>query len=104
MTLHAKLAVISLAAATFLGGCATVEKMDQPTYERLQKQARSAFDKSASVNSAWTTAEDALKNAAEAAQQGDWANAIKLAKKARDHSELAYKQYEAQKNPAVVLD
>jgi len=104
MNLHPKLAAISLAAAIFLGGCATVEKMDQPTYERLNKQAQAAFDKSASVNYSWTTAEEALANANESAQQGDWANAIKLVKKARDHSELAYKQYEAQKNPTPTLD
>lgn len=104
MKLHPMLVVISLSATTLLGGCATVEKMDKPTYDRLQKQAKAAFDKSASVNYAWTTAEDAMESADEAAQKGDWENAIKLVKKVRQHSELAYKQYEAEKNPAVVLD
>jgi uncharacterized protein YceK len=90
--------------ATLLTGCATVEKMDKPTYERLHAEAKAAFDKSNSVQYAWTTAEDALEMADEAARKGDWESAIKQVKKAKEHSNLAYEQYEREHGKGPVYD
>lgn len=90
--------------AALLTGCATVEKMDKPTYDRLQAKAKSALDKSDSVQNSWTTAEDALEKAAEAAKNSDWETAIKQVKRSQAQSELAYRQYEQEKNKGPVYD
>lgn len=90
--------VAALLGTLVLTGCATVEKMDQPTYQRLHAKATKAFEKSQSVQYAWTTAEDALEKAESAAKEGDWETAIKQVKRAHQQSDLAYKQYESEKN------
>jgi len=95
---------ILLLTSAIISGCATTEKMDQPTYERLLSQAKQSIAKSDSVKYTWTNSEDAITKADEAAKAGDWATAIREAKKAREFSELAYEQYEAQKNAGPALD
>lgn len=100
----AKHLIAAMLGTIVLTGCATVEKMDQPTYERLHANAKKAFEKSQSVQYAWTTAEDALEKAEIAAKEGDWDTAIKQAKRARQQSELAYQQYESQKNSGPSFD
>ena len=88
----------------FLYGCATTEKMDQPTYERLHAQAKKSIERSDSVRYTWTNSVDAMEKADAAAKSGDWATAIKEVKLAREYSELAYEQYKNQKEAVPVLD
>lgn len=104
MKFTTKTALAILVGTVLLSGCATTEKMDQPTYERLAAKAKEAIAKSDSVKYTWTNSEDAMEKAEEAAKNGDWATAIKEVKAAREFSELAYKQYEQEKNPVPVLD
>ena len=104
MKFTTKTALAILIGSLLLGGCATTEKMDQPTYERLAAKAKEAIAKSDSVKYTWTNSEDAMEKAEEAAKNGDWPTAIKEVKQAREFADLAYQQYEREKNPVVVLD
>lgn len=104
MKVTSNLLLATLASAALLAGCATTEKMDQPTYERHLAKAKEAISKSDAVRYTWTNSEDAMEKAEEAAKNGDWATAIKQAKQAREYSELAYQQYQREMNPKVILD
>jgi len=104
MKFATKTAMAILLGTVLLSGCATAEKMDQPTYERLAAKAKEAIAKSDSVKYTWTNSEDAMEKAEEAAKSGDWAKAIKEVKLAREFSELAYQQYEHEQNPVPALD
>ena len=99
-----KLIATAILGAALLTGCATVEKMDKPTYDRLSSEAKAAFDKSNSVQYAWTTAEDAFEKADEAAKKGDWEGAIKHVKYIKEQSQLAYQQYEREQGKGPVFD
>ncbi|MDX5151044.1 MAG: hypothetical protein R3188_01090 [Acidiferrobacterales bacterium] len=99
-----KMLLTTLIGTALLAGCATTDKMDQPTYERHLAKARDAISKSDAVRYTWTNSENAMEKAEEAAKNGDWATAIKQAKLAREFSELAYQQYEREKNSVPVLD
>lgn len=94
----------TLIGTALLAGCATTDKMDQPTYERHLAKARDAISKSDAVRYTWTNSENAMEKAEEAAKNGDWATAIKQAKLAREFSVLAYRQYEREKNSVPILD
>jgi len=104
MKTNSNKALAVLIATALLGGCATTDKIDQPTYERHLTKARDAIAKTDAVRYTWTNSEDAMEKAEEAAKNGDWATAIKQAKQAREFSELAYQQYQREKNPVPFLD
>ena len=104
MKLTANTAAAMLLGISLLGGCATTEKMDQPTYDRLAAKAKDAIAKTDSVHYTWTNSEDAMEKADAAAKSGDWATAIKEVKLAREFADLAYEQYQREKNPVPVLD
>jgi len=99
-----KMITTVMLGTALLAGCATVEKMDKPTYDRLQAKAKAALDKSDSVQNSWTTAEDALEKAEAAAKNGDWETAIKQVKKSRSQSELAYEQHRQEQSKGPVYD
>jgi hypothetical protein len=104
MKISSKSALATLFGAALMTGCATTEKMDQPTYERLLAKAKTAIAKSDSVRYTWTNSEDAMEKADAAAKNGDWATAIKEVKLARKFSEMAYEQHQREKDAVPVLD
>jgi hypothetical protein len=91
-----------LATLLILGGCASQggatssSSGDKGAYETALAEASAAFKKSEGTRSAWSTADDDLKKAEEKAKEGDYEGAIKLAKKAKSHSDLAAVQGEEQ--------
>ncbi|MCL6555445.1 MAG: hypothetical protein K6T56_03675 [Burkholderiales bacterium] len=97
-----KQVLITLAAAGFLAlaGCQTTPSQPQAAATpALSDEAKAALAKAeADVKAAdakgalWTTAEDALKAAKEAAQKGDSAAVIKHAKTASEHAALGLAQ------------
>lgn len=91
----------SIAIALVCTGCASMDTPNKSNYERVLGEAQAAFDKSAMMKHAWSTADDALTDAKKAADAGDWATAIKLAKKAREHSELAQAQAVSETNADI---
>jgi len=104
MKITSKMVLAALVSTALLAGCATTEKMDQPTYKRHLAKAKEAITKSDAVQYTWTNSEEAMEKAEDAAKSGDWATAIKEAKLAREFSELAYQQYQREKNPVPALD
>ncbi len=80
-------------AATLASGGA-----DANAFNKAYAEAEAAFKKSDGAEAAWTTSEDALKDAKEAAAKGEFENAIKLANLAKSTSEEALAQQAAQKN------
>ena len=86
------------AIALLSAGCATTDTPNKTNYERVLGEAQAAFDKSNMMKGAWLTAEDALDDAKKAAEAGDWEKAMKLANKAKAHSEIAQEQAMAEAN------
>ncbi|KPK11206.1 MAG: hypothetical protein AMJ68_06850 [Acidithiobacillales bacterium SG8_45] len=87
-----------IAIALLSAGCATTDTPNKANYERVLGEAQAAFDKSNMMKAAWLTAEDALDDAKKAAEAGDWEKAMKLANKAKAHSEIAQQQAMAEAN------
>ena len=99
--------LIALAAAAALAaGCATApkekpaeppaaEKPSGPSPAALQAiaEAEAAIKEAKALNWIWRDTEKFLKKARKAAEKGDNAKAIKLARKAREQAELAVNQY-----------
>lgn len=97
--------LLALTAASLmtLGGCATqtttAPKAAEAAKPTISAEAQSALDAAkAAVKEAkskgglWTTAENALKAAEEAAGKGDSAGVIKNAKTASEHAKLGMEQ------------
>jgi murein lipoprotein len=91
------LLALTTAALLSLSGCATNQAASQPATAEAAKPALSAEAQAAlsaakadvkdakSKGALWTTAENALKAAETAAEQGDSATVIKQSKLASDH-------------------
>ncbi len=93
---------IAVTVSTLLvAGCAgmgvsTEER--QQRYQQAMAEAEASYKKALSVNYAWINSTDLMKAAKEAAGKGELEKAINLAEQSRQMSELAYKQYQDQKN------
>lgn len=98
-------------SAGFIAGCAVPGQSKAPdgaqkaAYEQAVKDAKSAIKQAASMGHEWRDSGKFLKDAAKAADAGDYDKAIKLANKAKREGELGYKQALAEKNshPPAVL-
>lgn len=66
------------------------------TYEAAHANAVAAIDRAASKGHAWTTSDQLIKDAADAAASGDSALAISLADEARIHADLASMQADSE--------
>jgi ABC-type glycerol-3-phosphate transport system substrate-binding protein len=89
-----RLAVAGLAAGALLlsacaGGMGSASKAE---FDTAYAEASAAFNESVTAEHAWSTAEDALNKAKEEAENGNYAEAIKLANKSKSHSVLAIQQ------------
>lgn len=87
-TLSTLTLVGGLALASALPLSATAASADQAL-----SQAESAIEDAKANNWIWRDTEKVYKAAKAAAEKGDTDKAIKLANKAREHAELAIKQY-----------
>jgi len=98
-------------SVSFIAGCAVPGQSKAPNgeqkaaYEQAVKDAKAAIKQAASVGHEWRDSGKILKNAAKAADAGDYAKAIKLANEAKREGELGHKQAMAEKNagPPPVL-
>lgn len=103
--MHKLLIALLSSTALVLAGCqggANVKSglnADATTKPAVSAEAKAAIEKAEAdtkaaqaKNALWTTAQDALKKAKEAADKGDSANAIKFAKIASEHAALGIQQ------------
>ena len=103
--MHKLLIALLGSTALVLAGCQggsnvkSGTKADATTKPAVSAEAKAAVEKAEAdtkaaqaKNSLWTTAQDALKKAKEAAAKGDSANAIKFAKIASEHAALGMQQ------------
>lgn len=99
-----RLAVAGLATGVLLlSACAGgMGSGSQAEFDKAYTDASSALKDSEKVKHAWTTAEDALKQSKQAADDGDYAKAIELAKQSREHSELAIQQSKTEDQAPVL--
>lgn len=70
----------------------------KPAFEQAYQAAEAAYNKAKNTNNLWVNTEEDLEKSKEAAGKGDFSQAIKLAKRAKFESDLAYEQYESQKD------
>jgi hypothetical protein len=100
-----RLAVAGLASGVLLlsacaGGMGSDSKAE---FDKAYADASSALKDAEKVKHAWTTAEDGLKQSRKAADDGDYARAIELAKQSRAHSELAIQQSKTEDQAPITL-
>lgn len=90
----------TLAAALLLAACATTQTAEGVNAESANSAiaaAEAATKKTGSVHYLWRDTEKLLKQAKAAAKAKDYKKATDLANTAKRQSELAYAQYEEQK-------
>ena len=73
-------------------------KADKPAFEQAYMAAESAYNRVKPTDNIWVATEENMEKAKEAAGKGDFAKAIKLANLAKHESDLAYEQYQSQKD------
>ncbi len=106
--MHIKQRLAILALVALLGGCAAnQEAMPEKAMSAEPDAAMSAdaiaaataaAKKANSVDGEWRDTGMMIKSAQAAADKGDYATAIKLAKKAQEQGELGYQQAVSQKD------
>lgn len=94
-----------IGGALMLSACATGPTMagSQADFDRAYADASASFQRSEAADHAWSTAEDALKDAKKAAEAGDYSKATQLANLAKEHSELALEQAQREEQPDTTL-
>ena len=106
MSSHAMLLAVAVLSLGLAAGCAVQKekapaapavKAPNPAVTQALDSARTAIKNAKSHDWIWRDTEKFLKQAEEAARQGDDAKAIKLANKARSQAELAVNQYYLEK-------
>lgn len=106
-----KISLIHAAAIGFavllLGACSSMQSsgesggdadVSKAGFDKAYQAAEDAYNKAKEANNLWTTTDDDLKGAKEAAAKGDLATATKLANRAKFESESAYAQYVSEKD------
>ena len=106
-----KTLLIRMAAAcaitVSMGACSSMQGGDgsdesteatKPAFEQAYQAAEAAYKRAKATDNLWVATEEELDKAKEAAGKGDFATAIKLAKRAQFESDAAYEQAESQKD------
>ena len=107
-----KISLIRMAAvcgiAFSMSACSTMQgsgdgsdesaEASKPAFEQAYQAAEAAYNRAKATNNLWVATEEQMDKAKDAAGKGDFATAIKLAKRAKFESDAAYEQYESQKN------
>jgi hypothetical protein len=99
LTTLGAIAILVSACGSMQGSGGSPEpEASKSTFEQSYQAAEDAYKKAKSVNNLWVNTEEDMEKAKEAASKGDFATAIKLAKRAKFESDAAYAQGESQKD------
>ena len=106
-----KISLIRMAIACVItvsmGACSSMQgsgdgdesaEATKPAFEEAYQAAESAYNRAKASNNLWVNTEEQMDKAKEAAGKGDFATAIKLAKRAKFESDAAYEQAESEKD------
>jgi starvation-inducible outer membrane lipoprotein len=93
-----KIAMLAAATTLLLGACATAPTTTKEDAMAAISAAKAEQAKAKKVKYEWRDTGKIIKSAEEAMKKEDYANAVKLANKAKSQGILAQQQYEEQKN------
>ncbi|MFP3873985.1 MAG: hypothetical protein ACLFV1_05985 [Thiohalophilus sp.] len=102
--INIKSLIVFFVTAWLVAGCAggMSSEQQQQQYQQELSAAKSAYVKAMKVHYAWRDTAKLMKSAEKAASEGELDKAIDLAVEARKQSELAYNQYQDQKDAGEV--
>ena len=90
--------MLAAAATLLLGACATAPSVSKEDAQVAIDMAKQETAKAKKVNYEWRDTGKIIKSAEAAMKKEDFANAVKLANKAKAQSSNALRQYEEQRN------
>ncbi|MEL0280257.1 MAG: hypothetical protein VW988_02445 [Gammaproteobacteria bacterium] len=79
-------------------------EINQETSAKIIKQAETSYKKVLKVKNAWRDTNKIIKQAKKAHKAKDYEKSVMLAKKALNEANMAYEQYDKQKNKYRFLD
>ena len=79
-------------------------QFDEQTSSKIIQQAEKNYKKVLKVKNAWRDTKKIIKNAKKAHKEKDYKKSVTLAKKALNEANMAYEQYEKQKDNYRFLD
>ena len=82
----------------------SADQFDEQTSSKIIQEAEKNYKKVLKVKNAWRDTKKIIKNAKKAHKEKNYEKSITLAKKALNEANMAYKQYEKQKDKYRFLD
>ena len=82
----------------------SANQFDEQTSSKIIQEAEKKYKKVLKVKNAWRDTKKIIKNAKKAHKEQDYKKSVALAKKALNEANMAYEQYEKQKDRYRFLD
>ena len=82
----------------------SANQFDEQTSSQIIQEAEKKYKKVLKVKNAWRDTKKIIKNAKKAHKDQDYKKSVTLAKKALNEANMAYEQYEKQKDKYRFLD
>ena len=82
----------------------SANQFDEQTSSKIIQEAEKKYKKVLQVKNAWRDTKKMIKNAKKAHKDQDYKKSVTLAKKALNEANMAYEQYEKQKDKYRFLD
>ena len=82
----------------------SANEFDEQMSSKIIQEAENKYKKVLKVKNAWRDTKKIIKNAKKAHKEQDYKKSVTLAKKALNEANMAFEQYEKQKNKYRFLD
>ena len=90
--------------SSFLALNISADQFDEQTSSKIIQEAEKKYKEVLKVKNAWRDTKKIIKNAKKAHKEQDYKKSVTLAKKALNEANMAYEQYEKQKDRYRFLD
>ncbi len=90
--------------SSFLALNISADQFDEQTSSKIIQEADEKYKKVLKVKNAWRDTKKIIKNAKKAHKEKNYEKSVTLAKKALNEANMAYEQYEKQKDKYRFLD
>ena len=90
--------------SSFLALNTSADQFDEQTSSKIIQEAEKKYKKVLKVKNAWRDTKKIIKNAKKAHKEQNYEKSVTLAKKALNEANMAYEQYEKQKDKYRFLD